>query len=185
MALGLPGIGATERHAERICRSYEHWTGKDLLAGEWAGVQVETGVKAEKAAGEVSGAMLGPVSVPETSDSLADKLFHSSIVVLSHGLEPDPILNYGNAAALELWEMDWATFTQTPSRLTAEPLGREARERFMQQVRRDGYVAEYTGIRVSATGRRFYIVDALVWNLLDEDGAPYGQAAAFAKTRDV
>ena len=33
---------------------------------------------------------------------------------------------------------------------------------------------------VSKTGRRFLIENATVWNLLDEAGAPYGQAATFS-----
>jgi hypothetical protein len=35
----------------------------------------------------------------------------------------------------------------------------------------------YSGIRVSATGRRFMVRNATVWNLVDETGQPYGQAA--------
>ena len=49
----------------------------------------------------------------------AERLFNSSFVVASHGVEDDPVLNYGNQAALNLWAMDWEQFTRTPSRLTA------------------------------------------------------------------
>ena len=34
------------------------------------------------------------------------------------------MLNYGNRAALTLWEMSWEELTRTPSRLTAEPVAR-------------------------------------------------------------
>ena len=44
----------------------------------------------------------------------SERLFTSPFVIASHGLEDDPILNYGNQAALNLWEMDWDQFTQTP-----------------------------------------------------------------------
>jgi hypothetical protein len=34
-------------------------------------------------------------------------------------------------------------------------------------------------VRISRSGRRFEIVRATVWNVLDEQGNPAGQAAAF------
>ena len=37
----------------------------------------------------------------------AKRLFNSAFVVASHGVENDPLLNYGNQAALNLWAMDW------------------------------------------------------------------------------
>ncbi|RJE88802.1 MEKHLA domain-containing protein [Paenibacillus sp. 1011MAR3C5] len=113
----------------------------------------------------------------------AKAIEESSIVILSHDTEKDPVLNYGNCMALQLWEMDWETFTSTPSRLTAEPLEREERARFMSQVTADGYVDEYTGVRISSTGKRFYIMNATVWNLVDGDGTYRGQAAAFSDYR--
>lgn len=41
----------------------------------------------------------------------AERLFTSPFAVASHGLEDDPILNYGNQTALELWEMNWEKLT--------------------------------------------------------------------------
>jgi len=107
-------------------------------------------------------------------------LFESPLIVLSHGLEEDPVLNYGNRRALALWEMDWETFTTTPSRLTAEPMLREERQRFLAEVALKGYVDTYKGIRISRTGTRFEIQEAIVFNLTDEGGGRYGQAAVFA-----
>ncbi|WP_020621156.1 MEKHLA domain-containing protein [Paenibacillus daejeonensis] len=109
----------------------------------------------------------------------AEALERTHLVVLSHDTAPDPVLNYGNPRALELWEMSWESFTSTPSRLTAEPLEREAREQFLQQVHTRGFVDDYTGIRIAKSGRRFYIQQATVWNLIDEQGRRWGQAAAF------
>jgi len=106
-------------------------------------------------------------------------LFKSPFVVVSHGTEADPVLNYANAAALRLWEMDWATFVQTPSRLTAEPMHRDERARLLERTRRDGYVDDYAGIRISQSGRRFRIEQAIVWNLIDSAGHLRGQAATF------
>ena len=89
------------------------------------------------------------------------------------------MLNYGNAAALALWEMDWDTFTRTPSRLTAEPMHRDERARLLARTRDQGFVDDYSGIRISRSGRRFRIERAIVWNLVDAAGAPCGQAATF------
>ena len=65
----------------------------------------------------------------------AEALFHAPFVVVSHGTGPEPILNYGNRAALELWEMTWDQLVRTPSRQTAEPENREMTVRV--EVRED------------------------------------------------
>jgi hypothetical protein len=109
----------------------------------------------------------------------AERLFRAAFVVVSHGTEADPILNYGNAAALALWELSPEELRRTPSRLTAEPVHRDERARLLDRTRRDGYVDDYSGIRVSKTGRRFRIERAIVWNLADAAGIPRGQAATF------
>ena len=98
---------------------------------------------------------------------------------MSHGNEPDPILNYGNAAALALWELSWAELTRTPSRLTAEAPNRNERARLLEAVTRRGFIDDYSGVRISKTGRRFRIARATVWNLLTAAGQPCGQAAKF------
>lgn len=111
--------------------------------------------------------------------SLREQLDTAPCIILSHGTEADPVLNYGNEAAKRLWEMDEEQFAKTPSRLTAEPMEREERERFFEQVTTNGYVDDYTGIRISRTGKRFYIKQATVWNLIGDDGIYHGQAATF------
>jgi hypothetical protein len=88
-------------------------------------------------------------------------------------------LVYKNQTTLHLFEMDWETFTRLPSRQSAEPLLREERERLLQAVTQQGYIDHYTGVRISGTGRRFLISNALVWNLRDAAGNYAGQAAFF------
>jgi hypothetical protein len=110
----------------------------------------------------------------------AEGLFKSWFVVASHGLQEDPLLNYGNQAALDLWEMDWEQFTQTPSRLTAEPVNREERARMLEQARTHGYISDYRGIRISLSGKRFLVERATVWNVQKPDGTTLGQAATFS-----
>lgn len=132
-----------------IMSSYRHWTGKPLCD--------ETG----------------------DDEALVKQLFFAPRVVLSSGAEEDPILNYGNQAGLELWETDWETLTKTPGRHTAEAMEREKREQFLEKVKRQGYIDDYSGIRITRTGRRFEIKRATVWNLVDENGRYAGQAATF------
>ena len=125
--------------------------------------------------------LLGRDMIPRDASAAeqAQRLFESPFVVVSHGTEADPVLNYANATALRLWEMDWDTFEQTPSRLTAEPVHRDERARLLERTRRDGYVDDYSGIRISQSGRRFRIEQAIVWNLIDSAGHLHGQAATF------
>ncbi|MFM8890179.1 MAG: MEKHLA domain-containing protein [Planctomycetia bacterium] len=109
----------------------------------------------------------------------ARMLFEAPFVVVSHGIEADPVLNYGNRTALGLWEMAWESLTRTPSRLTAEPVHRDERARLLERTRSAGFVDDYAGIRVSSSGRRFRIEQAIVWNLVDSSGMLRGQAATF------
>lgn len=109
----------------------------------------------------------------------AERLFDSPFVVASHGVESDPILNYGNQAALDLWAMDWQIFTRTPSRLTAEAPNREERQRMLEQARTQGYISNYRGIRIASTGQRFLIDQAIIWNIHEPGGTMIGQGATF------
>ena len=109
----------------------------------------------------------------------AQALFEAPFVVVSHNTAADPVLTYGNQRALALWETDWDSFVVMPSRLTAEPIHREERERLLQATQTQGYIDNYAGIRISATGRRFRITGAIVWTLMDNQGTRVGQAATF------
>jgi hypothetical protein len=71
----------------------------------------------------------------------------------------------------------------TPSRLTAEPTLRAARERLLAETLQKGFVDGYEGVRISATGRRFLIRNVTIWNVTDAEGRPLGQAATFADWR--
>ncbi|MEN9847744.1 MAG: hypothetical protein RL368_484 [Pseudomonadota bacterium] len=111
----------------------------------------------------------------------AVQLFHADKVVVSHGTQADPLLNYGNQTALKLWETDWEHLTLMPSRLTAEPMERSERAVLLQRVTENGYIDDYTGIRISTTGKRFQIKQAIVWNVYNPQGQYCGQAATFSQ----
>ncbi|MBP6367152.1 MAG: MEKHLA domain-containing protein [Nitrosomonas sp.] len=118
-----------------------------------------------------------------TSLEQSERLFRNPCIVVSHGLEDDPILNYGNRVALNLWIMDWKQFTQTPSRFTAEPINREERSRMLEQAKTQGYITDYRSVRISSTGKRFQVDQAIIWNIQKPDGAPLGQGATFSAWR--
>lgn len=120
------------------------------------------------------------IAASNTPEELAKALFHASFVVVSHGTQSDPILNYGNQTALQLWSLSWEELTKTPSRLTAEPVNRETRAAMLEQAATQGYIDNYRGIRISSTGNRFSIERAVIWNLRDQSGRNCGQAATFA-----
>jgi hypothetical protein len=116
----------------------------------------------------------------ETPEQLSQNLFQAPFVLVSHGTQANPILNYGNQTALQLWSLSWDEFTQTPSAATAEPIAREERAKMLQQTSEQGYIENYQGARISNKGKRFLIKQAILWNLTDESGQKCGQAATFS-----
>jgi hypothetical protein len=136
-----------------LLASYRHWMGTDLI---------------------------------EPSDDPASQshaLFHAPFVLVSHGIEDDPLLNYGNHMALSLWELSWDELIRTPSRVTAELANRAERERMLREAGANGHIKNYRGVRISKSGRRFMIEQAVVWNVLDLAGHRVGQAATFSNWR--
>ena len=116
---------------------------------------------------------------PLVDDPSPESLWNAPRVIVAHGTEADPVFFYGNRMALDVFEMDFASFTRLPSRYSAEPMNREERARLLERVSRDGFIDDYAGVRISATGKRFRIRQAVVWNLIDAGGRVHGQAATF------
>jgi len=141
------------QHIQLLLYSFHHWTGNDLLL------------------------------IPDRQSPLeiANSLFNADFVVVSHGTQADPIFNYGNQKALDLWQMDWQTFISTPSRYTVEPMEHDDREQLLAEAKSRGYVSNYRGIRIASTGDRFYINDVILWNVIDKQGKLWGQAATFCE----
>ncbi len=111
--------------------------------------------------------------------TLAEALFHAPFVVVSHNIEDDPIFNYANLKALQLFEFNWDELTALPSRLSAEPAHQDERAKLLADVAKKGFSNGYSGVRVTNSGVRFVIKNAVVWNLYDDNGAYAGQAARF------
>lgn len=113
------------------------------------------------------------------TDDLVAALWEAPGAIVAHGTEADPIFFFGNRQALDAFECDAASFTAMPSRLSAEAPLQGERQLLLDRVTRDGFIDDYAGVRISATGRRFRIERALVWNLVDARGVHRGQAATF------
>jgi hypothetical protein len=138
-------------HVELLTRSFRNLTGRDLL----------------------------PVS--DDGALLAQRVWEAPFFVASHDTAADPILTYGNRCALDLFAMEWEQFTSTPSRFTAEEPNREERAHLLERVSADGFIDDYSGVRISRSGQRFRIHRATVWNLTDQNGTHCGQAATFSE----
>ena len=142
-------------HALLILRSYKRLTGRSLITDR------------------------------ASDEDFARMLYHLPAVVLSHDTREDPIFNYANLAAQRRFEMTWDELTVMPSRQSAEPMLQEERDRLIRTVRKQGYMDDYNGVRVSASGQRFFIPAAIVWNLVDASGNYCGQAATFSQWKDL
>lgn len=127
-----------------------------------------------------------PVFLEHGQPHSAEWLYsYASHPVLAHNTDPDPRFIYANRAAQTAFEYDWDEITSLPSRLSAEPIDREERQRLLDSVARHGFATGYSGVRIAKSGRRFLIEEGLVWQLIDRDGAVRGQAATFAQWRDA
>ncbi|WP_297296512.1 MEKHLA domain-containing protein [uncultured Methylovirgula sp.] len=132
----------------------------------------------------VVGAALLPQDVPEAEQ---DKWLYENapFCVLAHNNDSDPLFIYANEAAQRCFEYSLEEFLVLPSRLSAEAPERLERQRLLDSVARNGFAAGYTGVRVAKSGRRFWIENGIVWQLIDDHGAIHGQAATFNHWRDV
>jgi hypothetical protein len=116
---------------------------------------------------------------PPDIGALRAAIWNAPRAIVAHGTEADPVFFYGNRLALQLFEMSFAEFARLPSRLSAEPLAQQARDALLARVAQQGYVDDYSGMRIAKSGKRFMIADGTVWNLDDENGVRQGQAAVF------
>ncbi len=115
----------------------------------------------------------------QSDNQFAKQLFHAPFALVSHNTANDPVFNYANLKALALFDLNWKDFTALPSRLSAEPVNQAERERLLAEVTKKGYIEHYEGVRISSSGKRFQIKNAVVWNLTDKNKCYIGQAAWF------
>ncbi len=136
------------QHVALLRHSFRHWTKRELVA-------------------------------PRMSDQDAARfLFQARFAVVSHDTAKDPIFNYANQTALSLFAMSWEDFTSLPSRMSAEPMEQPERQRLMDEVTGNGFIDNYSAVRIGRHGRRFLIENVVIWNLVEPYTGIYkGQAA--------
>lgn len=137
-------------HAALLCSSFTRWTGRQLI-------NINT----------------------HSDNELSRALYQAPFVLLSHGIQHDPIFTYGNRTAQHLFAVNWSELVNMPSRCSAEPAAQDERERLLARVQQFGFVDDYSGVRIARTGQRFFVSQAIVWNLIDDHDARVGQAAYF------
>src|SRR6476659_4618299 len=79
----------TVKHCKLIEKNYKFWTGKELFEGRLNELE------------------------------LSEKMYNAPFVILSHGIQADPIYNYVNLKAQQLWEYTWDEMIKLPSRRSA------------------------------------------------------------------
>jgi hypothetical protein len=120
--------------------------------------------------------------VARSSDAAAQARWlyqEAPFCVLAHNTNADPIFIYANRSAQICFEYDWDEITRLPSRLSAEVPNQAERQSLLNSVSRSGFISNYRGLRIAKSGSRFWIENATVWQLIDEDGMLHGQAAMF------
>ena len=121
-----------------------------------------------------------PLFPSEPAGDTARRLYENApFGLLAHDTGADPIFIYANRTAQQCFEYSWAEFVRLPSRLSAAAEGQSDREKFVRSVTEHGYASGYRGLRIAKSGRRFWIEDVTMWNLVDADGTHHGQAAVF------
>jgi len=108
----------------------------------------------------------------------------ASFGLLAHDADDDPLFIYANRTAQKCFEYSWDEFVRLPSRLSARPDAQEDRDRLLADVRARNFAEGYRGLRIAKSGRRFWIEDVVMWNLIDRDGNRHGQAAIFPRWQD-
>lgn len=120
-------------------------------------------------------------------DRAADSgwLYQSApFALLAHDRSDDPRFIYANKTAQGCFGYSWDEFIGMPSRLSAEAPERAERQRFLASVSTTGFIDNYRGLRIAKSGRRFWIEDATIWQLV-RDGEHLGQAAVFRRWKDA
>ncbi|HSI24447.1 MAG TPA: MEKHLA domain-containing protein [Methylotenera sp.] len=136
------------QHTQLLIQSYQHWTGKALITN----------------------------TTSTASNDVVQSLLTAPFAVASHDTQADPVFNYANHQALTLFKMNADEMLGLPSRYSAEPTLQEGRAEFLEKVAKNGFVDDYSGIRIAKDGSRFLIEQVTVWNLIDVHQAQHKQA---------
>jgi MEKHLA domain len=103
--------------------------------------------------------------------------------ILSHGMQDDPIYNYGNCAALELFDQTLETLCQTPSRYSTVESLMEDREQLIRKINDVGYGTILNAVRTTPKGKLFVIQKIWIWHVYHDNGRRIGLAALYDRSQ--
>lgn len=154
-----------EKFLELIARSYKQFTNKDLSNID-----------------DLDSVIAAHSNIKNLIKKISE---NNSIVNECFDLSADPIFIYGNNAALKLWELSFEEFTKFSSRNTANLDQQSSRNSLLQEVLDKGFIENYSGIRVSKSGKKFMIENAMVFQVYDLQDHNIAQAVLFANWKYI
>lgn len=99
--------------------------------------------------------------------------------LLAHNGGADPHFIYANECALKCFKYSREEILRLPSRLSAASPDQQERQRMLESLTTKGIVHGYSGMRITSQGESFRIYNGVIWQLNDDDGCSWGQAALF------
>ena len=99
--------------------------------------------------------------------------------ILAHNGGADPHFIYANEFALRCFKYSREEMLSLPSRLSAAAPDQQERQKMLSGLASKGIVHGYSGVRVTRQGASFSIHNGVIWQLKNDDGTLWGQAAFF------
>eukprot|EP01023_Acetabularia_acetabulum_P018168 TRINITY_DN1917_c1_g1_i2.p1 TRINITY_DN1917_c1_g1~~TRINITY_DN1917_c1_g1_i2.p1 ORF type:complete len:259 (-),score=19.05 TRINITY_DN1917_c1_g1_i2:73-849(-) len=111
--------------------------------------------------------------------NIGQQLWSADFGVLAHDISTTPYLFvYANQTALKVFGCSWDEIIGEASYKTADQSGQQERNKFTQEVMKNGYGVRYNIKRISlATGAEITIDHCIYFNVTDANGRIIGQAA--------
>jgi hypothetical protein len=99
--------------------------------------------------------------------------------IMSHGVQADPVFNYANLAALELFKYSINDLCKLPSRYSTLPHLEQDRDNTLKEIAKSDYGYIHDGMRQTSEGRVILTSEILYWVVYDDDGTRIGHAAVY------
>ena len=106
-------------------------------------------------------------------------LNEADMVIVSYGLEREPVFNYGNVKALSMLGYQLENFIQLAHKITIPEQETLISLELSQKVEQQGYIENYSGHRLAKNGRLWRVESGVCWQLSDNLGRVHGHAACF------
>lgn len=120
------------------------------------------------------------IELAGNAENYGEQVYRARFALVAHNNDASPLFNYANSTALQLFGRSWDEFIGLPSCYSVEPSNVKAREQLLAEVSANGFIKNYSGVRIAKGGGRFMINHATVWNVHDREGVYIGQAASFS-----